>query len=93
MFNEVSELHGRLVFAAALPFVGSLVPVFVGIVIATSLPAGVIVSLPTEALSVKNRAIGMGVFFTWFYVCMAILPAVAGKFRDFSGSPAAPARF
>jgi hypothetical protein len=34
---------------------------------------------------------GFHIDFTW--LGMAILPAVAGKFRDFSGSPAAPMLF
>ena len=78
---------------AVLPFIGSLLPVFVAIVVVASLPAGLIVSLPTQVLSPRNRASGMGIFFTWFYLCMAVLPAVAGKFRDMSGDPAAPTLF
>lgn len=43
-----------------------------------------------EALSAQNRSIGMGVFLTCFYACLAILPAAAGGIRDLSGAPAAP---
>jgi hypothetical protein len=35
----------------------------------------------------------MGVFFTFYYVGMAILPGGAGFARDISGSPSAPALF
>jgi hypothetical protein len=35
----------------------------------------------------------MGIFFTVFYVMMAVLPGTAGLVRDLSGSVAAPALF
>jgi hypothetical protein len=63
------------------------------LVITTSLPAGPIFSLLAPVLSPQNRAVGMGVFFTLFYLGMAILPALAGKFRDVTGDAAAPILF
>jgi hypothetical protein len=41
----------------------------------------------------QNRAGGMGIFFTCFYVRMNFLPGLAGMVRDFTASPAAPALF
>jgi hypothetical protein len=35
----------------------------------------------------------MGVYFTWYYAGMALLPGAAGSARDLTGSPAAPALF
>jgi hypothetical protein len=35
----------------------------------------------------------MGVFYTFYYASMAILPALAGRVRDLSGSPASPSLF
>jgi len=35
----------------------------------------------------------MGVFFTLFYLGMALLPALAGKLRDATGDAAAPTLF
>ena len=77
----------------ALPFASAPVAVLLCLVIVTSLPAGPIFSLLAHVLSPQNRAVGMGVFFTLFYLGMAILPALAGKFRDVTGDPAAPILF
>jgi len=74
----------------ALPFASAPVAVLLCLVIVTSLPAGPIFSLLAPVLSPENRAVGMGVFFTLFYPGMATLPALAGKFRDLTGDPAAP---
>jgi predicted MFS family arabinose efflux permease len=74
----------------ALPFASAPVAVLLCLVIVTSLPAGPIFSLLAPVLSPENRAVGMGVFFTLFYLGMATLPALAGKFRDLTGDPAAP---
>ncbi|MDH3236756.1 MAG: hypothetical protein OEQ29_24830, partial [Alphaproteobacteria bacterium] len=38
----------------------------------------------------ESRAIGTGVFFTWYYAGMAGLPPLAGLARDMSGEAAAP---
>jgi len=54
------------------------------------LPAGVLVSLPGEILRAESRATGMGVFYTGFYVGMAIAPPVAGAVALHTASSAAP---
>ena len=77
----------------ALPFTSAFIATFVFIAIVAGLPAGLIMALPSEALSQQNRAVGTGVFFTCYYSCMAILPAFAGKMRDLTGSPAAASLF
>jgi len=73
----------------ALPFTSAPIAVFLVIALVTGLPGGLIMSLAAQALSPPNRAVGMGVFFTCFYACMAILPAATGGVRDLSGDPAA----
>jgi hypothetical protein len=35
----------------------------------------------------------MGVFYTWYYAAMAVLPGLAGMARDLAGSAAAPVLF
>ncbi len=56
--------------------------------------AGVIVALPLEVLSVRNRATGLGVFYTLWYSGMGGLPAIAGWIKDITGDdPAAPILF
>lgn len=56
-------------------------------------PAGPIMALPAEILHADNRGPGMGVFFSWYYVGMGVLPALAGYTYDISGEPAAPLYF
>jgi MFS family permease len=50
------------------------------------IPAGAFVSLPTQFLRAESRGPGMGVFYTVYYVGCAILPAVAGRLSDLTGS-------
>ncbi len=50
-------------------------------------------ALPAQVLRPENRAGGMGVYFTWYYAGMALLPGIAGMARDMTASPAAPALF
>lgn len=56
-------------------------------------PAGPIMALASEALRPENRAIGMGVFYTWYYLIMGLLPGFAGYLRDASGDAATPILF
>ena len=53
-------------------------------------PAGAIMVLPGEVLRVSTRGPGMGVFFAWYYLLMAVLPPVAGATRDVTGFAGAP---
>jgi hypothetical protein len=52
------------------------------------LPVGVIMSLPALALRPENRALGMGIFFTWLYVFQAGVPPFAGFVQDVTRDPA-----
>jgi predicted MFS family arabinose efflux permease len=82
--------------AAALPFVttpAAMLALVSFAALAVGLPAGLIMALPSEALRPENRAVGMGLYFTFYYAGMALLPALAGAARDLSGSAAAPALF
>lgn len=51
--------------------------------------SGAILSLPPKVLAPRDRAVGFGVFFTCFYVLMAVGPSVAGYLQDVWGSPSA----
>lgn len=55
--------------------------------------AGPIMALPAEVLHADSRGPGMGIFFSWYYVGMGLLPALAGLTYDMSGVPAAPLYF
>lgn len=86
-------LTATILAAAALPFVSSPAAHFVLIALVAGLPAGPIMALPATILRVENRAAGMGIFFACYYVAMAVLPAMAGKLRDLTGSPVTPIFF
>jgi len=79
--------------AAALPFANNPIIPFGILAVVIGAPAGSIMALPAQALRPENRAGGMGVYFTWYYAGMALLPGVAGMARDLTASPAAPALF
>jgi MFS family permease len=79
--------------ALILPFVEAPLIVFAVMVLVIGVPAGLIMALPAQALRPEARSSGMGVFFTVYYVAMAILPGGAGLARDLSGNPAAPTLF
>jgi MFS family permease len=45
-------------------------------------PAAAIMALPAQVLSPQQRALGLGVFYTVYYVAMAVGPFFAGLCRD-----------
>jgi MFS family permease len=49
--------------------------------------AGVLVAAPARFLSPAARAIGLGLFYTMFYVGMGVLPRLVGMLADVLGSP------
>jgi MFS family permease len=53
-----------------------------------SIQTGVIVAAGTLSARPENRAVGMGMFYTVYYLGGAVLPAVDGMAADRSGSPA-----
>jgi cyanate permease len=52
--------------------------------------AGPIVALPGAVLAPGHRAVGMGLFWTTYFVPMTLLPPLAGLARDLTGAAAAP---
>ena len=62
-------------------------------VLLAGVPGGIIAALPGRALSEHARHLGMGIFFTLYYVGMALLPPLAGWLGDFTGRQAAPLGF
>ncbi len=53
-------------------------------------PAGALVALPTKVLSPENRGPGLGIFYSWYYLVVAVGPIIAGFGRDLAGSVAVP---
>lgn len=79
-------------FALLLPAasrVDATVAIFVLIGILGGLAAGPIMSLPSRVLGPQTRALGMGLFFTMFYVMQAAGPFIAGLAASYRGSAAA----
>ena len=75
-----------------MPFASSLVLIaFIGAV--AGVPCGAMVALPAEGVCPRGRGPGMGVFFTWYYVGMALLTPVAGLVRDLTCDLGAPLIF
>lgn len=64
--------------------VAALVFGILGLIV--GLPAGSIMALPGKALRPEHRAVGMGVFFTTFYVIMVIAPIIAGALASAFGT-------
>ena len=74
--------------ALALDVAPAVLLVVAGVALGST--AGPIVALPAAALTPENRALGMGLFWTVFFVPMAVLPPLAGLARDLTGDAAAP---
>lgn len=51
--------------------------------------SGAILSLPSRVLGSRERAVGFGVFYTCFYILMAVGLYAAGRLQDAWGSPSA----
>jgi predicted MFS family arabinose efflux permease len=74
----------------AIPFTTSYVMIFAAIGIIFGPAGGLIMALPAQVLQKENRAMGMGIFFTIYYVGMGVFPTIAGYTREVTGNPAAP---
>ena len=77
----------------ALSRSGAVIATVIALGAISGLPAGSIMSLPAKMLQPGTRAIGMGLFFTGFYVCMMLGPAAAGAIGKWSGSAASALEF
>jgi predicted MFS family arabinose efflux permease len=87
------SLTAAVAICAILPWAESPLLPFIAFGVFAWAPAGPIMALVSETLSADNRAVGMGVFYTWYYAGMGVLPPLAGLARDLSGSPDAPVYF
>ncbi len=55
--------------------------------------SGAILSLPSLVLAPRERSTGFGLFYSFFYILMAIGPAFAGHLQDTWQTPVAPILF
>jgi predicted MFS family arabinose efflux permease len=81
-----------LIAACALTlFVGGIYPTISCLMfgVAVGPLSGAILSLPAQVLKAGQRSVGFGVFYTLFYVLMAVGPSLVGRLQDFWQSPSA----
>lgn len=89
----VAGATGMVAALWALPMGGTPLLWVVLLGIAIGLPPGAIMSLPGQVLSPEARSTGLGVFYTVYYLGMALLLPVAGWLQDSTGSAAVPLYF
>ena len=95
--NPILLIAGGSLAAAAMtlliPFVTHEAVAFCLVGFAVGGPPGAIMALLPRALPSHHLATGFGIFYTVFYVMMAVTQPAAGFVRDIVGSPAAPIFF
>lgn len=80
---------GLLSFAVlilATPGTEHIVLMFIALGAVGGLAAGPIMSLPAEVLRPDNRAYGMGLFFTLYYLAIFVAPVIAGNLSEAAGA-------
>jgi len=84
-------LIGFALFAVALVTANrtdAVIPAFIALGLAGGLSAGPIMSLPAGILIPQLRAVGMGIYFTLFYLFVVLGPIVAGVLAGRAGTAA-----
>jgi predicted MFS family arabinose efflux permease len=87
---------GSVLFAVLLMTLARsnlVIPIVIAIGAISALPSGPILALPARVLSPATRAIGMGIFYTMYYVTMMLGPPIAGAAAKWTGSAAAALDF
>jgi MFS family permease len=82
-------IGGFLAFAAMLPIAAradAVLPAFVVLGLICGIPAGPIMSLPARVLSPDTRAVGIGVFYTLFYIIVVLGPWIGGYAASIAGN-------
>jgi len=74
---------------ATLPRSDAVIAIVIAIGLISGQPAGPMLSLPAQMLQPATRAIGMGVFYTFYYAGMMLGPVIAGGAAKWTGSAAA----
>jgi predicted MFS family arabinose efflux permease len=82
---------GLISAAALLIFVVDFHPTIACLIFGVAIGplSGAILSLPAKVLEPADRSVGFGLFYTCFYVLMAVGPTAAGRLQDAWGSPSA----
>ena len=80
---------GLVLFATGLvivPLTSHIIPAFIWLGLISGLAAGPIMSLPSMVLTPENRARGMGLFFTIYYIAIFSGPTAGGLVADGFGT-------
>lgn len=83
---------GLLLFAAMLIVAArseEVLLMFVMLGLVGGLSAGPIMSLPSAVLHIENRAVGMGIFFTMFYLTIVLAPLIGSYLAEMIGRTSA----
>jgi predicted MFS family arabinose efflux permease len=83
LFGSCIAFGLLLMFAARTD---AVLPAFVALGLVGGLPAGPIMSMPARVLTPATRAVGMGVFFTLFYVLIVLGPWMGGEIANAVGT-------
>ena len=82
----IAGLLGFALLMAVAPGADWAIATFIALGLVGGLAAGPIMSLPAAMMQPHNRAFGMGVFFTIYYVCIFAGPVVAGTLAETFGN-------
>ena len=79
---------GSLIAAGAIAMVPVGGPVLVWLLLISlmGMTVGPIMALPGDVLSQRSRATGLGVYYTVYYLGLAVIPTIAGWLREVTGS-------
>ena len=77
---------GSVVLLAIAARTDAVIPAFVALGLVCGIAAGPIMSLPVRVLPPETRAVGMGMFFTLFYIFVVLGPWIAGLLANAAGS-------
>ncbi|MEL6267032.1 MAG: MFS transporter [Pseudomonadota bacterium] len=86
----VAGIVGFAALVAMVPVLEPTILLFAILGLLGGLPAGPITSLPARSLAPRDRAQGIAVFFTLFYLAVVLAPPLIGHLADAAGDPALP---
>ena len=86
----VAGIVGFAALVAMVPVLEPTILLFAILGLLGGLPAGPITSLPARSLAPQDRAQGIAVFFTLFYLAVVLAPPLVGRLADAAGDPTLP---